>query len=194
LGGTVDFNSVIVSQSSDKTFTIENLGGLDLIFGGTTGSQVEISGTNASDFVITQTNVTDTVTGFSNVTFDVSYTPAAVGTSTAMLTIKNNDADEGIYTINLTGTATSNVTGLDPDLKAGILKVGPNPTQGKLQLSVEGKASSNISYQVVNMQGQVVAKGTPNKGSIDVSQLKAGNYVLLLQIGDEQVARRIQKK
>ncbi|WP_299458567.1 choice-of-anchor D domain-containing protein [uncultured Microscilla sp.] len=193
-GSTVDFGSVVVSQSSDKTFTIENLGGIDLTLSGTSGSQVAVSGTNATDFVVTQTSVTDKITGFSNVTFSVSYKPAGLGASTAALTISSNDADEGTYTINLTGTATSNVTGVSPDLKEGILTVGPNPTQGKLHLSIEGKASGNISYQVVNMQGQTVAKGAPRKGSIDMGSLPAGNYVLLLQIGDEQVVRRIQKK
>ncbi|EAY24831.1 cell surface protein [Microscilla marina ATCC 23134] len=193
-GSTVDFGSVVVSQSSDKTFTIENLGGIDLTLSGTSGSQVAVSGTNATDFVVTQTSVTDKIAGFSNVTFSVSYKPAGLGSSTATLTIGSNDADEGTYTINLTGTATSNVTGVSPDLKEGILTVGPNPTQGKVRLSIEGKASNKVSYQVVNMQGQTVAKGVPHKGSIDMGQLPAGNYVLLLQIGEEKVARRIQKK
>lgn len=193
-GGTVDYGSVIVSQSSKKTFTIENLGGIDLTLKGTSGSQVAVSGTNATDFVVTQTSVTDKITGFSNVTFDVSYTPATTGTSTATLTITSDDANEGTYTVNLTGTSTSNVTGRDPDLTGGSVMVGPNPTKGKLGLTIEGKSAAKVSYQIVNMQGQVVATGVPSNGGIDMSQLQAGNYLLLLQIGDEQVTRRVQKK
>lgn len=198
-GGTVDFGSVIVSQSKDNTFTLENTGGFDLTLKGTTGSQVAVSGTNASDFVVTQTSVTDAISGFSNVTFTVSYKPAGLGNSTAALTITSDDADEATYTINLTGTATSNVTGLDPDLKNGILKVGPVPANDHVNLSIEGRASNNISYQLVDMQGRNAAangSGVAKNGalSIDLSQVRSGNYLLILQIGDERVVRRIQKK
>lgn len=196
-GSTVDYGSVVVSQNSAKDFTLENLGGLDLTLSGTTGSQVVLGGTNASDFTVTQTNVTDKITGFSNVTFTVTFTPSGLGAKTATLTIASDDADEGTYTVNLTGTAASNVTGLPTNLANGHIKVGPVPTLDVLNLTIEGRASNNISYKIIDLQGRMTSQGAGvaknGKLNLDVSQLRSGNYLLILKVGNETVIRRLQK-
>lgn len=113
--GTVDFGNLSVGAAKDTTFTIENLGGIDLKLTGTTGSQVVKSGTNATDFIITQTAVTDKITGFSQVTFSVSFTAGDLGNRSATLTLQSDDSDESTYTIDL----KANVVAPEINLKKG---------------------------------------------------------------------------
>ncbi|HAS46427.1 MAG TPA: hypothetical protein DCS93_38455 [Microscillaceae bacterium] len=199
-GGTYDFGSVQSGQSSaDVTFTIENTGNGMLTLSGTAGSLVAVSGTNAADFTVTQTNVTSPVAGNGNVTFTVKYTAGTtVGAASAVLTITSNDADEGTYTVNLTGTATSSVTSLPNTLTTGKLKIGPNPATDRVKIMVSGQASTDISYQIVDLQGRVVSTGNGKAQNgaltLNLSQLGKGNYVVIFNIGNQIVSRRLQKQ
>ncbi|MBN2158602.1 MAG: choice-of-anchor D domain-containing protein [Spirochaetes bacterium] len=100
-GGVYDFGYVIEGNPSPPvTFTIENLGGTDLIL---TGPPVAVmSGLNAADFSATDPAVT-TLTPGASAPFDVTFTPGALGVRRAIMTIASNDPDEALYTINLTG-------------------------------------------------------------------------------------------
>lgn len=101
-GGSFDFGSISTSgQGNVLTFTIENTGNQDLTL--TDNPFVSISGANASDFVVTTQPASNTIAGGSNATFVVTFTPSATGNRSATLTIPNSDADEGIYTVSLTG-------------------------------------------------------------------------------------------
>ncbi|OJJ19554.1 hypothetical protein BKI52_22365 [marine bacterium AO1-C] len=198
-GGTYDFGSVQSGQSSsDITFTIENIGDGSLTLSGTAGSLVVLGGTNATDFAVTQTNVTSPIAASSNVTFTVKYTASAtIGAASATLTITSNDANEGTYTINLTGTSASSVTSLPTNLTVGELKVGPIPAENTLNVMVGGAASPKIQYQIVDMQGRLVSKGagTAQNGrlSLNVKSLEDGTYLLIIETGNqERVLRRIQ--
>jgi hypothetical protein len=98
-GSAYDFGSVAWgSNSSDITFTIENIGTANLTF----STPLFVSGDYS---VITQP--TSPVSGPSGTaTFTVRFTPTAIGTRAGTITITNNDANEGTYVLNLTGTGT----------------------------------------------------------------------------------------
>ncbi len=200
-GGNYDFGSVQSGQSSsDVTFTIENTGDGALALTGTAGSLVVLSGTNAADFTVTQTNVTSPVAAGGNVTFTVKYTAStsAIGAASAVLTITSDDADESTYTINLAGSSTSSVTGLPANLISGSLKVGPIPAHDHLNVAISGAVSPKVQYQIIDLQGRLVSKGSATtqngKVSLNVESLKDGTYLFVVQTAQGTVVRRIQKQ
>lgn len=198
-GGSLDFGNIVVGKSSaDSTFTIENLGTAALTITGTAGSLVAISGTNAADFTVTQTNVASPIAAGNKVTFTVKFTAGALGAATAMLTITNNDADEGTTTVNLKGNGLSNVTGLPRNLSNGDLSVGPIPTSNRINISITGQVSHKVGYQLVGLQGQSTLQGTTEikngQLSLDLSKVARGHYLLILQMANERLVRRISKQ
>jgi len=89
-----DFESTTLT----RTFTINNTGNASLNI-----ASISISGTNASDFTVTS-NANATVAIGSSTTFTITYNPAAIGLSTATVTIYNNDTDENPFTFDIQGT------------------------------------------------------------------------------------------
>jgi hypothetical protein len=82
-----------------RTFTIYNTGNASLILGAVT-----IVGTNASDFTVTSVP-NNTVAIGSSTTFTITFSPSAVGISTATVTFTNNDTDENPYSFDIQATA-----------------------------------------------------------------------------------------
>ncbi len=104
-GGTYTFgNQISGTSSSVITFTVENTGQNDLSVGA-----LSISGTNAGEYTITQPE-NSTVAGGYTTTFTVTFSPTSTGPKTAQLSLVNDDADENLYIINLTGTGTASAT------------------------------------------------------------------------------------
>jgi len=87
-------------------FTIENLGFANLVL----GPAPIVTVTGGAGFSVTTQPSTTTLALNTSTTFTVLFKPATNGIQTAVLTIKSNDADEGSYTINLTGNGTPNTT------------------------------------------------------------------------------------
>ena len=100
---TVDFGDVSISEDNSHTFTIKNLGGLDL-----TGLGITVDGANADEFTITAAPTAPVVPGGST-TFTVKFTPTALDQRTAALHIVSNDADENPFDIALTGTGITHL-------------------------------------------------------------------------------------
>jgi endonuclease I len=96
-GGTYTTGSP-VSTMTTINFTVENNGTVDSLH----VSNVTLSGPAASDYsVTTATQFTIAATGTTSLS--VSFTPSAAGTRDAILTIANDDANNGTYIINLDG-------------------------------------------------------------------------------------------
>ena len=94
--GVVDFGSVSASGGSvQKTFTIRNVGAMDLTLG-------SITQDGASDFTVGAAGATTLVPGAST-TFTVTFGPPAAGQRTAAIHIPNNDADENAFDVTLVG-------------------------------------------------------------------------------------------
>ena len=88
-----DFGSV----AGTRTFTIRNTGNIALAVGAIT-----ISGTNAADFTVT-TPPASSVVAYGSTTFIVTFSPSAINSRTATISIANDDTDENPYTFAIQG-------------------------------------------------------------------------------------------
>ncbi len=103
-----DFGSIdTASGTVVKTFTIQNTGGTTLTLSG----NPSISTNNASDFSVTTNPANLLLTAGSSTTFQVTFDPSADGIRTTTVTISSDDADEGTYTFNISGTGTTSGSG-----------------------------------------------------------------------------------
>lgn len=97
-GNTALFNSA-VSTPTNVALLIENQGSVnDLNI-----SSMTITGPAAADYTIVSPATPATVSPSSNVTLNITFNPSMAGTRDAVLTINNDDANEGAYVINLKG-------------------------------------------------------------------------------------------
>ncbi|TAF78175.1 MAG: choice-of-anchor D domain-containing protein [Bacteroidetes bacterium] len=94
-----NFGTVFQGSSVARNFIIENIGSTTLGV-----SLVSISGANASDFSISQfpSSIIEANT-FSG--FNILFNASTAGSKTAVISILNNDADEGLYQFTISGTA-----------------------------------------------------------------------------------------
>jgi hypothetical protein len=88
-----DFSNI----AGTRTYTISNLGNLELNIGAIT-----ISGANASDFTVTSLP-SATIPAFGTTTFTVAFNPTAINTRTATISIANDDNSENPYDFAIQG-------------------------------------------------------------------------------------------
>jgi len=104
-GGSYDFGTVI-GYTDLIWFTIENNGTSDLHLNGE--PFVIITGTNSNNFPINQPQYSDSIIGpGKSANFSLQFTPECVTNiqnRNAVVSILNNDSDEGYYTFNIVGT------------------------------------------------------------------------------------------
>jgi hypothetical protein len=105
-GTASNFGTLIIGESSLKTYTITNSGTLNL-----TGIAATKDGTHSGDFILTQPLASSLAPGAST-TFTVTYTPTAADTRTAAVHISSNDFDEPSFDIALTGFARAYPTNI----------------------------------------------------------------------------------
>ncbi|MFO1485363.1 MAG: choice-of-anchor D domain-containing protein [Verrucomicrobiaceae bacterium] len=98
---SIDFGTVTVGSSSiAKTFTLTNLGNVDL-----TTLAITKDGTNPSDFTVSALSGTSVPVGSSSVTFTVTFTPSTSGARSAAIHITSNVlGTKNPFDIALTGT------------------------------------------------------------------------------------------
>lgn len=94
--GLVDFGSRLVGQTTDVTFTIQNLGTGALQL---TGNPIVT--TTGAFSVVTQPSTT--INAGSNSTFVVRFTPTTHGLHTGSVSFNNNDSDENPYNFAMQG-------------------------------------------------------------------------------------------
>lgn len=83
-----------------KTFVIQNLGSVALTLG-----TITFGGTNAADFSVSTAPAASVPAGGST-TLLVKFDPAAIGPSTATISIVTNDSDENPYNFSISGTGS----------------------------------------------------------------------------------------
>ncbi|MFU8892127.1 MAG: InlB B-repeat-containing protein [Luteolibacter sp.] len=153
---TVDFGSVNVGSSSERTFTIRNDGTADL-----TGLALSKSGTHGADFALGSIGATTLAPGGST-TFTVTFTPGAAGTRTAALQIASNDEIRNPFDINLTGNGLGpgalDVTGTD-GLNASGNHGGPF-SPSSLQYTLSNPGGTSIGWTAAKTAGWVTLSAT----------------------------------
>jgi len=109
-----DFGAVAENGTIVNTFTIHSLGDTDLNLTGAP-DLVAITGSDAAAFSVTAVPTTPVVANGGDTIFEITFTaPVGGGVKHAVLTIENDDLDEGTYTFNI--QATSLVNGPEIDI------------------------------------------------------------------------------
>ncbi|NNK74002.1 MAG: choice-of-anchor D domain-containing protein [Flavobacteriaceae bacterium] len=106
-----DWGNVNVGFPLVHTFTITNTGTGPLNLTGAV-PYVNVSGPNAGDFVVTMPPAPVIAPG-GNTTFSITFTPSALGTRLAALSIANDDSNENPYNYNIQGTGVSPLQEID---------------------------------------------------------------------------------
>lgn len=97
-----DFGAVATEGVILKKFTIKNSG--DLALNLTGRPRIAISGANAQDFTVKEDPPSAVKPGGGEEEFSIEFRPKGKGLRKAIITIENNDADEGEYRIFIQGT------------------------------------------------------------------------------------------
>jgi hypothetical protein len=102
--GSYDFGNIAVGSSSASiTFTVENLGTMNLDLSGT--PRVAMGGTNPTMFTV-EIQPGSPVLPSGSTTFTIIFHPTGNGAKKATVTIPSNDADENPYTFEVKGRGT----------------------------------------------------------------------------------------
>ncbi len=164
-GGSFNMGSVTMGGSiGPTTFTIENLGSLDLNLTGT--PKIEISGVDASFFTINQISVTSPVAAAGSTSFTITFNPTAAIGYSAQISIANNDTDENPYNFTITGTGTKL-----PQTITDFAAI-PTKTYGDGTFVVSANATSGLAV-VFTSSDPTVATCTGTNGTT-ITILKAG--------------------
>ncbi|WP_343696054.1 M4 family metallopeptidase [Flavobacterium sp.] len=129
---------------------------------------------------------------------------AALGTTRMRVSMKYNaipTSCEGFsygqvedYSINITAAGTIEAVEIAAGLVETSAPVGfalyPNPVESELNVSL---SEENYSYKIINALGQQLGSGQV-AGSIDVSKLSTGIYLIELNNGDKKIVKKFAKK
>jgi hypothetical protein len=167
--------------------SFEDMGGLNITFLdhlSDLGAPTYVHNTNALSAFNKQANMYKIGVAFSEaplngtVILRIPYT--GLGNQTLNMELVENTASRN-YQLNV-------VTGIN-DIKNSNIKIYPNPTNNIINIEGLNK-NENITIQIFDVQGKLVITKTINeKGTIDLSELNKGVYVI--KIGE--VAKRIVK-
>ena len=102
-GGNTTLFSSAVGTPTNVNLTIENQGSVSSL----NINSFALTGAAASDYTVTAPSAPAVVGASSNVPLTVAFNPSSAGTRSAILTINNDDANEGNYIINLNGVGGS---------------------------------------------------------------------------------------
>lgn len=130
---------------------------------------------------------------------------AALGTTRLRVSMKYNaipTACEGFsygqvedYTINITASGTVEAEqialGVVETTETAGFALYPNPVESELNVSVS--ESNGYSYRIINTLGQQLGSGQV-AGSIDVSRLSTGIYLIELKNGEKKIVKKFAKK
>ncbi len=96
--GATRIFSAPAGTNASITFTIKNTN-----VGSLTGLGITVDGSDASLFTVTASPTAPVSGPFGSTTFTVRFAPTTTGAKTAALHIANNDSDENLFDINLSG-------------------------------------------------------------------------------------------
>jgi hypothetical protein len=90
------------------------------------------------------------------------------------------------------------LAGESPTSPSSPLVIFPNPSTGKLTLNYTLKKPSDISIRVIDIHGKslgIVLTGTRKAGNntenLDLSELKTGTYIVVLQTSEDKLANKV---
>jgi chitodextrinase len=156
-------------------------------------SEKVVSGSSSS-----ANNLSATVNVPSNATLGQTRMRVSMKYNAAQTACENfGDGEVEDYTINITNTARSfdvsaNADTLGNEATIDLLAY-PNPTMNVIQVRLNNRGALS-SYTITNTIGQTVKKGSLSNGSINVSELSYGMYVLEVNDGQKLFKTKFLKK
>jgi hypothetical protein len=149
--------------------------------------------TDAGELVWSKTASTTTpVSG----TFTIPAT-ATLGTTRMRVSMKYNGVPTSCeafsygqvedYTVNITSVAKE----IETTNTLAAIKLYPNPATDVLNAT---EVSENATFRIYNLMGQTVGNGKFNNGTIDISTIGSGNYILEISDNDNVTTKRFVKK
>ena len=170
-----DFNSTKPTTGTvTRTFTINNIGGVDLMI-----TSITKAGANPGDFTIGALNPASPIPAGGSASFDVSFTPGATGTRTATLTINNNDSDEGTFNFDVQGEGknvlvVNTLDNVDDgtcdavhcSLHEAIDEANSNPDADIIEFNIPGAApfDINLTSNLPNITEPLTVDGSTQPG------------------------------
>ena len=103
-----NFSTTNVGATLTKTFTIQNLGSINL-------NVSNITFSNTTDFSLTGTPYASPISAGNSTTFTILVNSSNIGTKSSVVTINNNDSDEGTYTFSIEANIEQNFFDSDGD-------------------------------------------------------------------------------
>jgi len=159
--GTTSICCVVLNAAEIYTPLTTTLSSSSLNFGvlqiGSTSASQTVTVTNASSHSVTFTSITSsgdfpesntcpsTLNAGLNCTITVAFKPAAAGTRTGAVTLKDNDPGSPTQTIALTGIGTTNAMTLIPSSLSFPAQIPGTTTSQSITLYNDGTAAVNIT-------------------------------------------------
>ena len=155
-GNSTLFNSAVGTPTT-VGFTIENQGSVSPL----TISSFGLTGPAAADYTVTAPTAPATVNAVSNIPLTITFNPSSAGTRSAVLTINNDDANEGAYVINLNGIGGNLATA--PTSQPTNLSFS-NIKSYRAAASFNGAAGSPTGYLILKKQSGSTITDVPVSG------------------------------
>jgi hypothetical protein len=194
---SLDFGTVMVPNSKTMQFTITNVGTVEANITNVT------LGPNA-DYKITA----DPAGGVAPYAFklapggagvfDVTFTPAAKGTSSSSFSVSWGTDKSVTRTITGAGDVQGGGSVARDYREVFTFSVAPNPVHGAAVISLKGVETSNASLELVDATGRSVwsAASKLNAGAtstfdLNAQNLAAGSYFLIVRANDVQAMSQV---
>lgn len=176
---TLDFGSINVTASDNKTLVITNSGSDNLVVDYTI-----LSGD--AEFSVNNTNSLFLNSGGSD-SLTITFVPTAAQTYNGTLTLISND-NTNPYSINLTGNGIVSTTGIE-DFDEFDIQVFPNPVSEVVWINSTKDAKATL----VDISGKTMIVKQVQSGvhSLYVKELPAGVYFLRMDYGSFQQTTKI---
>lgn len=170
IANNTDFGMNNIGDAMTKIFTIQNTNSGTLIV-----SSLQMSGNNAGDFVITGPQTPFVLNGNASQTIAVKFTPAILGTRTAIVNITSSDWDEKNYDFAVSGSGALpeiNVQGNSSTIVSGNTSIlsSDNTDFGNVQLG----NSVNQAFVIQN-----TSAGTLTISSINISGMNSNEFTIM---------------
>lgn len=167
-GYFIDFGSQPFTSNTDLTFDIKNIGIVNLDI-----SSITITG----DYSIVSPTTPITITSGTSQMVTVGFNPSTVGTKNGLLTINNNDSNEGSCIVNITGF--SFVPTPEIDIERSTFSSIPNGSLPNIGYSTVF-ASTVIGDFTAPRTFHVSSEGSANLDLTSITSSNPGEFLISL--------------
>jgi len=198
-GGSISSTSTTGLVSATSNYTVTVTDGC-----GTTATSVSTVTINTPPVVslgldIVQPSppaILDAGTGFSSYLWSTSATTQTISVSiNGTYTVTVTDANGCTGTDNIQVNFTAGVN--NPDGSVAIVSYYPNPTNGIVNMNIQGFMGQELKMEIMDIQGKVIRNYVFDEVTenylqqIDLSTLRAGTYMVVLRTATDSYTHRI---